>query len=171
MTTDTCASHRCSILALRSRLFVATLTTYFAVCTIQQILGSLVMVEIPQLPRPGVMTTLTFFTQCELVFVFLFMAAITISGGILEPVCLVATLAGSGHMPPSQGKTGQSMVKPGNAPRTIVVTRLTRCTSLPLMLVVFFVTTETIHGRFPITFQILVTSSAFQRRRSMCVTH
>jgi hypothetical protein len=51
------------------------------------------------------MTTLAFLAQFQLVLVFFFMTAITIPWGILEAICLVATLAGSGHMPPSQGKT------------------------------------------------------------------
>ena len=67
------AANRRGIFALGRRLFVATFTTHLHVRAIQNVLGSLVVVEIPQAPGTGVMATLATHTQRLFVFVFFLM--------------------------------------------------------------------------------------------------
>ena len=74
MTRHAVAAKGCSILVFGGLLLVTLDTTDLAVRAIEHIFGSLVMIEVPQDPRPCVVTTLTTLTQGEFVFVFFFVA-------------------------------------------------------------------------------------------------
>lgn len=102
MAGDAIAAHRRSFFALRCDLLVAALAFHFSVSPVKQILGPLVVVEVPQGPGPDVVTTLAALTQCELVLVFLFMAGITLSGRILETRSQMTALAGCNKVSTNQ---------------------------------------------------------------------
>jgi hypothetical protein len=62
MARDAIAPHVRGVFAFRCFFLVTALTSNLAVRPIQHILGAFVVVEIPQLPGPGVMAIFTAFT-------------------------------------------------------------------------------------------------------------
>ena len=60
------------------RLGVAILTFDFLMATVKLVLGSLVMIKVPDCPIAGVMARLAFLAQAQLVLVFLLVARIAI---------------------------------------------------------------------------------------------
>lgn len=169
VTGQAVAANRRCIFALGRGLFVATFTKHLDVCTIQRVLGSLVVVEIPQAPGSGVMATLATHAQLLFVLVFLLMARKTISGRILEARRLMATLAGRGHMASSKRKPRQRMVEFLNLPGLVTVTRLARGAGLTFMLVVFLVAAVTFQRCLAQAAQILVAGHTLDSRLGMSI--
>jgi len=128
----------------------------FAMCTIQRIFGTFVMVKSPQPPRPGVVTAVAALAQFLLMFVFLLVAGVTLQRHIFEFLRLVTALTGSDDMPPGQREFGQTVIKLFHFPGFIGVTGLASLSCLPFVLVVFFVAAETVCRRLAKALQILV---------------
>ena len=89
-------------------------------------------------------------------FVILLVAGITLQRHIFEFLRLVAALTGSDDMPPGQREFGQTVIKLFHFPGFIGVTGLASLTSLPFVLVIFFVAAETVCRRLAKALQILV---------------
>lgn len=130
---------------------MTALTTYLSMCTVQNILGALVMIEIPQLPRSGVVASLTPLTELEFVMIVFFVTRITILRCVLVTSCLVTTLACRSDMAPGQWELGETVVKLLNFPIFVCVARATLFASLPFVFVVFFVAAVTFGSSFTIT--------------------
>ena len=162
MACQTVATHRRCIFAFGCFLGVTFFAADLAVRTIKHVFGALVMVEVPQSPRPGVMATLTTQAQFLLVLVFFFVAGVTLPRRILETRGLVAGFTSCNNVSTGQWKARQRMIEFAHFPVTVVVARFTRGTSLPFVLVIFFMTTQAVRGRFPIALQVFVARRALE---------
>jgi hypothetical protein len=96
-------------------------------------------------------------------FVFLFMARETITWRIFVTRCFMTTFARNTCVPPRQCKAGRIVVKLGNLPRPVAMALFALGSCLPFVLVVFFVTTETVSGGVAKTLQIFMARRAFHR--------
>lgn len=163
------ATYRGCIFTFWCFIFVTAFTSHLTMRTIQHILGLFVVIEIPQLPRSGVMAVLTAFTQFELVLIFPLVASVAFLRGILVTSCLVAALASGGDVPAGQWKFCQTMVKLLNFPVFVGVTRSTLFASLAFVLVVFFVAAVTIRCGFAVAGQIFVARNTLQYAFGVCV--
>ena len=92
------------------------------------------------------------------------MAGHTADLGILEPCRCMTFFALDRCMLAKQREPCQAMIKLGKFPFAVTVTLLTLRTFLPLVLVIFLVTIQTIHGGSSETAQVLVTGNALDTR-------
>lgn len=115
------------------------------------------------------MTTLATHSQRQLVFVFFFVTGVTLPWRILETRSLMAAFAGGNDVPTNQWEACQGMVKLADLPGAVVMARLTRCTSLSLMLVIFFMATKTICRCLAVAFQVFVASRALELGLSVSI--
>lgn len=156
MTRHAVAANRRRVFPFGRFLPMTILTGDFAMCTIQRIFGTFVMVKIPQPPRPGVVTAVAALAQLLFMFVFLLVAGVTLLRHVFEFLRLMTALTGSDDMPPRQREFGQTVIKLFHFPGFIRVTGFASLTSLPFVLVVLFVAAETVCRRLAKALQILV---------------
>jgi hypothetical protein len=104
------------VFAFGRLLFMAAFAGHLAVRTVQQVLCSLVVVEIPQSPRSGVVAAVATHAKLQLMLVFLLVTGKTVTRGIPETRCLVATLASGRNVPTRQREPGQTMIELGDTP-------------------------------------------------------
>ena len=78
---------------------MATLAGHLAVATIEQEIGALAMVEVPQDPGAGVVATIATRAKFLLVLVLFLMAGEAVARSVLETCCEVAAFASRWHVP------------------------------------------------------------------------
>jgi hypothetical protein len=103
-------------------------------------------------------------------FVFLFMAGHAIVWGIFVTGCCVTSLARDADVPPRECEARHAVIKFSDLPRFVTMALLALGSCLTLVLVVFFVTTETICRGIAKALQILVTGYTFDGSRQVCVS-
>jgi hypothetical protein len=122
VAADACGSQRGRRLSLRSRCIVATFAAGTLVSAFQTIVGTTVVVKIPERPGPCVVTGFAAHSEPQFVFVLILVAGVAVLRCVFVTVCFVTALAGRGHMAASQGESGGSVVKGCRFPCLVRVT-------------------------------------------------
>jgi hypothetical protein len=157
MTTEASGRHRSPILG---RCGVAQRAGFCLVLSIQDELGPGIVIEIPVLPRPGVVALSAIGAQGLFVLVIHGVAGHTSDFGVPESQAFVTLPTLHRRVFPKQWKARQPVIESRHFPCPIVVALLALHAFLALMLVVLLVATETIQRRLSEAAQVFMASVA-----------